>query len=185
MLVELMGRNAGWLTLHAGIASGSDIILIPEIPFDVQRVCEHCLDRSRHGKAFTIIAVSEGAKPLGGAAVVNRVVHDSPDPVRLGGVSEVLADEISRHTHLETRATILGHVQRGGTPCAFDRVLATTYGHAALNLVMAGQWNRIVVMQRGEITSVPITEVADQQRLVDPFDPLIMAARGVGTSFGD
>lgn len=185
MLVELMGRNAGWLALHAGIASGSDIILIPEIPFDVQRIGEHCLSRSRHGKAFTIIAVSEGARPVGGEATVNRVVHDSPDPIRLGGVSEVLADELSKRTHLETRATILGHVQRGGTPCAFDRVLATTYGHAALNLVMAGQWNRIVVMQRGEITSVPISEVADQQRLVDPFDPLIMAARGVGTSFGD
>jgi 6-phosphofructokinase 1 len=185
MLVEIMGRNAGWLALHAGLASGADIILIPEIPFDVEKVCEHCLLRSRHGKAFTIIAVSEGAAPRGGKATVNRVVHDSPDPIRLGGVSEVLADEISRRTHLETRATILGHVQRGGAPCAFDRVLATKYGHAAINLVMAGQWNRIVVMQRGEISSVPISEVADQQRLVDPFDPLIMAARGVGTCFGD
>lgn len=185
MLVELMGRNAGWLTLHAGIASGSDVILIPEIPFDVERICEHCLNRSRHGKAFTIIAVSEGAKPRGGKMTVNRVVHDSPDPIRLGGVSEVLADEISNRTHLETRATILGHVQRGGTPCAFDRILATEYGHAAMNLVMAGQLNRVVVMQNAQITSVPITDVADQQRLVNPDDPLITAARGVGTCFGD
>lgn len=185
MLVELMGRNAGWLTLHAGIASGADVILIPEIPYDVDRICDYCMFRSRHGKAFTILAISEGAKPRGGMATVNRVVHDSPDPLRLGGVSEVLADQISEHTHLETRATILGHVQRGGTPCAFDRVLATKFGHAALNLVIAGQYNRVVVTQSGEITSVPISDVANQQRLIDPFDPLITAARGVGTCFGD
>lgn len=185
MLVELMGRNAGWLTLHAGLASGADVILIPEIPYTLEAICEHCLSRSRRGKAFTIIAVSEGARPRGGEATVERVVADSPDPIRLGGVSGVLADQIGRRTHLETRATILGHVQRGGTPCAFDRVLATSYGHAALDLIAGGRFNRVVVMQDGRITSVPIGEVADKQRLVDAEHPLIAAARAVGTCFGD
>jgi 6-phosphofructokinase 1 len=114
MLVELMGRNAGWLTLHAGLASGCDIILIPEIPYDIDAVCEACERRSRKGKRFTLIAVSEGARPAGGQQTVDKIVHDSPDPVRLGGVSAVLAEEISKRTHLETRATILGHVQRAG-----------------------------------------------------------------------
>ena len=185
MLVEMMGRNAGWLTLHSGVASGADVILIPEIPYDVEKVATYCLERSRHGKAFTIIAVSEGAKPVGGDVVVDRVVHDSPDPIRLGGVSEVLSEQLAEATHLETRATILGHTQRGGTPCAYDRVLATQFGHAALKLVVADRWNRLVVMQDAAITDVPIQSVAGQQRLVPPDHPLLNAARAVGTSFGD
>jgi len=185
MLVELMGRNAGWLTLHTGVASGADVILIPEIPYTVETICEHCLSRSRQGKAFTIIAIAEGARSPEGKATVSRTVADSPDPVRLGGISQLLAGQIERRTHLETRATILGHVQRGGPPCAFDRVLATNYGHAAINLVLAGHLNRVVVMQDGHITSVPIGEVAGGQRLVDPHHPLITAARSIGTCFGD
>ncbi len=185
MLVEMMGRNAGWLTLHAGMASGADVILIPEIPFDVDGICKHCVERSRKGKAFTIIAISEGAKPLGGKQTVDRVVHDSPDPVRLGGVSEVLADEITRRTHLETRATILGHVQRGGTPVAADRVLATEFGLAAANLLATGQLNRLVVMKSGRITDAPLEAVANQQRLVPPDHSLIQAARAMGICMGD
>ena len=138
MLVELMGRNAGWLALHAGLASGADIILIPEIPYDLDAVCHECVERSRGGKRFTLIAVSEGAAAKGGKQVVEKIVHDSPDPIRLGGVSTVLADQISSKTHLETRATILGHVQRGGTPVAFDRVLATRFGYKAIELIAAG-----------------------------------------------
>ncbi len=185
MLVEMMGRNAGWLTLHAGMASGADVILIPEIPFHLDRVCEHCVARSQHGKAFTIIAVSEGAKPKGGKQVVDRVVHDSPDPIRLGGVSEVLAEQISERTHLETRATILGHVQRGGTPCAADRILATEFGLAATRLLAEGRFNRLVVMQKGRIADVPLTDAANRQRLVPPDHPLIQAARSIGICMGD
>ncbi len=185
MLVEIMGRNAGWLTLYAGIASGADIILIPELPFSLEAITEQCLARSRKGKAYTLIAVAEGAAPIGGQVVVDRVVHDSPDPIRLGGVSEVLCEQIAERTHLECRATILGHVQRGGTPCPYDRVLGTQFGHHAVELLMAGRYNRLVVMQKGELTSVPLAEVAGRQRTVSPDHPLITAARATGTSFGD
>ncbi len=115
MVVELMGRNAGWLTLHAGLASGADIILIPEIPYDLDIVADHCVARSKRGKRFTIIAVAEGAMPKGGQQVVDKIVCDSPDPIRLGGIGTVLAEQITAQTGLETRATILGHIQRGGT----------------------------------------------------------------------
>ncbi len=184
MLVETMGRNAGWLALHSGVASGADVVLIPEVPFDIDKVTEVCQARSFHGKAFTIVVVSEGAKPIGGDVVINRIVKDSPDPIRLGGISQVVADQITDKTKLETRTTILGHVQRGGTPCAYDRVLATIFGHVAMELAVKGQWNRMVAMQKGNIVSVPIEEVADRQRLVPMDHPLVAAAKGIGTSLG-
>lgn len=185
MIVELMGRNAGWLTLHAGLASGADVVLVPEIPYDIEAVCEACVQRSKRGKRFTLIAISEGARPRGGRQTVNRVVHDSPDPIRLGGVAEVLADQISQRTHLETRATILGHVQRGGTPIAFDRVLATQFGHKAVQLVATREWNQVVVMQQGRTTMVPIREVANRQRTVELDDPLLGMARALGVCLGE
>jgi len=185
MCVELMGRNAGWVALHAGVAGGADVILIPEIPYDIDVICEFCVERSLQGKNSTIIAVSEGAKPFGGEVVVNRVVHDSPDPIRLGGISAVLAEEIAKRTHLETRAVILGHVLRGGSPCAADRVLATQLGHAAMKLVADAQFNRMVAVKESRITHVPIEEVAGRQRLVHPGHPLIEAARAVETCFGE
>ncbi|MCH8808048.1 MAG: 6-phosphofructokinase [Planctomycetes bacterium] len=185
MLVELMGRNAGWLTLNAGVASGADIVLIPEIPYELDVVCQMCLERSRRGKRFTLIAVSEGARRKGGKQVVDKIVHDSPDPIRLGGVSTVLAEEISAATHLETRATILGHIQRGGTPVAFDRVLATTFGHKAIQMVALNEWNNVAVRQNGATTMAPIASVAEQQRTVPFDDPLIAMARAVGTCLGD
>ncbi|MBN2448563.1 MAG: 6-phosphofructokinase [Phycisphaerae bacterium] len=185
MLVETMGRNAGWLTLHAGLASGADIILIPEIPYSVDIVSETCLKRSRRGKRFTIIAISEGAKPKDGEQTVNKIVHDSPDPIRLGGVSTVLAEQISAKTGLETRATILGHIQRGGTPVAFDRVLAMRFGYKALELLVQGKLNQLVVLQHDDIRSVPISDVADQQRIVSCDHPLLAVARSVGTCMGD
>ena len=185
MLVELMGRNAGWLTMHAGIASGADVILIPEIPYDHDSICDTCGRRSKRGKRFTLIAVSEGAKPKGGQQVVNKIVHDSPDLVRLGGVSTVLAEQIAARTHQETRATILGHVQRGGTPIASDRVLATQFGHHAIQMVATHEWNRVVVMRNGRTDMVDIKAVANRQRVIEIDDPLIAMARAVGTCLGD
>ncbi len=185
MLVEMMGRNAGWITLHAGAASGADIILIPEIEYDLDKVCDTCLKRSRSGKAYTLIAIAEGARPRGGEVVVDHVVHESPDPIRLGGVSEVLCGEISEQTGLEGRATILGHVQRGGTPTARDRVLATQFGHRAVQLIDNREFNQMVCMQNGRMESIPISEVADQQRLVTIDHPLLQACRAIGVSFGD
>jgi phosphofructokinase-like protein len=185
MIVELMGRNAGWLALNAGVASGADVILIPEIPYDLGRVCEFCLGRSRHGKAFTIIAVSEGAKPRGGQQVINRVIADSPDPVRLGGIAHVLAEQIAQACGVEARATVLGHIQRGGSPCSFDRVLATQLGYTALKMLMAGSFGRMVAVQKAELTDVPLEEVAGKQRLVPLDYPLIAAARALRTCMGD
>ena len=185
MIVELMGRNAGWLTLHAGVASGADVILIPEIPYDLDAICEFCVRRNEGGKAFTIIAVSEGAKPAGGQQVIQRIVPDSPDPIRLGGIARVLTEQITERTDLDVRATILGYIQRGGTPCSYDRVLATRFGHLAVEMLMAGEYNRMVAVQDGQLTDVAIEEVADQQRLVPADHPLIAAARAVGTSMGE
>jgi len=133
MVVEVMGRNAGWLALSAGIASGSDVVLIPEIPYRLDKINELLIDRSRQGKRFSIICMSEGAKSTGGDVVVARTVEGSPDPIRLGGCSTLLANQIEQATGLETRATILGHIQRGGTPSARDRVLASLFGFHALN----------------------------------------------------
>jgi len=185
MLVEIMGRNAGWLTLHSAVASGADVVLIPEIPYDLEVVCDYCLRRSQYGAAFTIIAVAEGARRRGGEQVVDREIADSPDPKRLGGISRVLSEKIEERTGLESRATILGHVQRGGTPVAVDRVLGTTFGHHALERLMSGHVNEVVVMQKSEMTSVPLEKVAGQQRLVPTDHPLIAAARAVGCTFGD
>ncbi len=185
MIVELMGRNAGWLTLHAGLASGADVILIPEIPYKLDLVRDVCLRRSHYGKKFTIIAVSEGAKPEGGQQVVHRVVSESPDPIRLGGISAVLRRQLEEGTDLVCRETILGHVQRGGTPVATDRTLATLFGYKAMELLMAGRFNHMVAMQNNKVTSVPVEEVAGKQRTVLPDNPFIAAARAVGTSFGD
>ena len=185
MLVEVMGRNAGWIALYSGIASGADIILLPEIPFDYHKVCQKVVDRSKHHKRFSIVCVSEGAKPIDGEQVVDHYDHTSPDPIRLGGVSRMLADHIEKETGIETRTTILGHVQRGGTPVPEDRLLATAFGHAAVSKLMEGKQNRMVVMKGRTVTDIDLFEVANKQRLVPLGHPMIEAARDMDTSFGD
>ncbi len=185
MVVEVMGRNAGWLALHAGVASGSDIILIPEIPYDLEKVCEMLRVRAHRGKRFSIVCVSEGAKPRGGEVVVQRRVEGSPDPIRLGGISMKLAAEIESRTGVETRATVLGHIQRGGTPTAFDRVLATSCGRHALELAVGGARGQLVVWKEGRIGETAIDAVAGRQRKVPPDHDLVRTARAVGTGFGD
>jgi len=185
MVVELMGRYAGWIALHAGVAAGADVILIPEIPFRLEAVAEKCLQRSKVGKGFTIIAVGEGAVEEGGEMFVDEIVEDSPDPVRLGGVGKFVADRVEDMTGLDSRAIVLGHIQRGGTPTPFDRILATKFGHHAFELLMAGRFGRTVVQQGGKIDSVEIAEVADKVRTIPPDDPVMRAARSLGTCFGD
>lgn len=185
MVVEVMGRNAGWIALHAGVASGSDIILIPEIEFSLEEIARVCLARAQRGRKFTIVCASEGAKPKGGTQIVDRVIADSPDPIRLGGIGKWLADKIESMTEIESRYVVLGHVQRGGTPVAADRILATQFGHHAMRLLKDGARNRLVVMQGGHLRDVEITSAANKQRLVPPDHPLIEAARSVYTSFGD
>ncbi|MBN1846690.1 MAG: ATP-dependent 6-phosphofructokinase [Sedimentisphaerales bacterium] len=185
MIVEVMGRYAGWIALHAGVASGSDLILIPEIPYTLSSVCDCVVKRSRHGKRFSIITVAEGAKEKGGKMTVSRRIKNSPDPIRLGGIANKLAFDIEKKTKLECRSVILGHVQRGGPPSAFDRTLATSFGYYAIEQLMAGKRNRLVVRKRGELSTVPLSEVANKIRTIDPNHSLIQAARAVGTCFGD
>jgi len=185
MIVEVMGRNAGWISLYAGAASGSDVIIIPEIPYSLESICDFVKFRSKHGKRFSIVCIAEGAKPAGGGQVVARIDPTSPDPVRLGGVGEQLADDIERCTSIETRAIVLGHVIRGGTPIAADRVLGTQFGHHAIEVLLEGNRNRLVVMRNQQVTDVDIREAADKQRLVPRDHQLIRACEAVGTCLGE
>jgi phosphofructokinase-like protein len=185
MVIEVMGRNAGWIALHSGIAGGGDIILIPEIAYDLQCIIDKVKERNRTGKRFSIVVVSEGAKAIGGNVVIQRIIKESTDPIRYGGVGFLLGSQIEEMTGIETRAVILGHLQRGGTPTAHDRVLATRLGTKAVDLIVGGEFNCMVGVQCNSLVAVPLSEVAKGQRTVPPDDPLIMSARSIGTSFGD
>jgi 6-phosphofructokinase 1 len=184
-ILEVMGRTAGWLALTAGVAGGGDVILIPEIPYNLNAVCEKIRERSRKGKRFSIIVVSEGAKPVGGHVVVRERVRGSFEPVRLGGISAVLAKQIEEATDVETRYTILGHIQRGGTPTPFDRFLATQFATGAVELLARRQFNRMVCLRGGRIASVSLKISGAAPRLVSPRAPVIRMARSLGTIFGD
>lgn len=185
MVIEVMGRNAGWIALHSGVAGGGDIIIIPEIPYDVNIIAEKVRERNRRGKRFSIIVVSEGAKAVNGDIVVKRVVKKSPDPVRFGGIGFVLGSKIEELTGIETRAVVLGHLQRGGTPTPFDRVLATRLGTKAVEMLANHTYGCMVGVKGSSLVNVPLSEVATGQRRVELTDPLLESARSVGTSFGD
>ena len=185
MIVEVMGRYAGWIALHSGVASGADVILIPEIPFKLGSICRLVRERSNKGKRFSIVVVAEGAKPEGGKIVVARTVANSTDPVRLGGIGNVVAELITETTGLECRVTVLGHVQRGGTPTPFDRVLATRFGTHAMKLVAAGKFGRMVTFRNWQVTDTTLAKATARLKLVDPKGPMVNAARSVGTCFGD
>lgn len=185
MVLEVMGRYAGWIALHSGIAGGADVILIPEIPYDLDAVIHKIRDRQQHGKKFSIITVAEGAKPVGGQMTVARLVKGSFEPVRLGGVGEKLAREIEDRTGIESRCTVLGYLQRGGSPTAYDRVLSTRYGAAAVEACLDEKYNVMVSLQANEIVRVPIAKVASQPHQVPADSDIIRTAREVGISFGD
>ncbi|MEM9064476.1 MAG: ATP-dependent 6-phosphofructokinase [Planctomycetota bacterium] len=185
MVVEVMGRNSGWIALHSGVASGADVILLPEIEFDVDKICESIRERQRRGKKYSIVCVAEGAKPKGGEQIVHRVDPTSPDPIRLGGIADWLMHKIEDATKIESRHVVLGHTQRGGTPVAADRVLATQFGHHAMELLKDNAEGRMVAMQGFKLTDIPILECAGKQRLVPGDHHLVAAARSVATSFGD
>ena len=185
MIVEVMGRYAGWLALHAGVAGGGDIVLIPEIPFTIQAVAEAINHRRRRGKRFSIVVVAEGAAPQGGQRVVKKMVRGSHDPVRLGGIGNWLAAELEGKVAAEIRVTVLGHVLRGGIPTPFDRVLATCFGTEAFRLVHEGKFGKMVALHGAYIAAVPLAKAISRLKLVSRNDPLIRSARAVGTSFGD
>ncbi len=185
MVVEVMGRYAGWIALYAGAASGGDVILIPEIPYEMKYVYQKIRERNRLGKNFSIIVVAEGAKPKGGGLTVSRRVAKSTDPVRLGGIGFKIADDIERHLRIESRAIVLGHVQRGGAPTPFDRLLATQFGSHAVHMVLEEDFGRMVVYRNNAVSSVLLKEAAGSLKLVPVNHHLIVSARAVGTSFGD
>ena len=185
MIVEVMGRKAGWIALYSGVAGGGDIILIPEIPYDINAIVEKVKDRNRKGKRFSIMVVAEGARPKGGDVVVKRIIKGSPEPVRLGGISFVLGDQIEKMTGLDTRAVVMGHLLRGGTPVPVDRILATELGTKAMDMMQDKEFGHMVGVKGASFVSVPLRDVAKGFRAVPLDAPLIKSARSLGTSFGD
>jgi phosphofructokinase-like protein len=193
MVLEVMGRHAGWIALHAGIAGGGDVILIPEISWTFESVCQKVLEREREGKRFTLIVVAEGARlPDGG------LVHDGGAgkahasaaaserrQVRLGGIGEIVANEVAGRLKREVRALVLGHLQRGGTPTAFDRVLATQFGAHAVRLVHEGRFGQMVCYRPPDIASVAISQAISTPATIDPSHSAVQAARALGIGFGD
>jgi len=185
MIIEVMGRYAGWIALGAGLAGGADIILIPEIPFHWEVITQKVNERSTHGKRFSIVCVAEGAMCPEVGQVVKSFDEKRTDAKQLGGIGELVAKKITETTDLECRVTVLGHLQRGGSPTPFDRILATKYGSMACQLVAEGKFGRMAAWKNNQITSVPIKDAIAKQRLVSPDDDMVLAARAVGTCFGD
>jgi phosphofructokinase-like protein len=168
MVLEVMGRHAGWIATYAGMAGGADAILVPERPFDIADLCERLQRRHDRGRTFSIVVVAEGATPKGGGLSTTAKGTDAFGHERLGGIGGALADEVERITGFETRVTVLGHVQRGGTPCAYDRVLATRFGVGAMDAVNAGHFGVMVALRATEIVNVPLGEALREPKLLDP-----------------
>lgn len=185
MVLELMGRYAGWIALYSGLAGGADVILIPEIPWSIDKVAAKILDRKAQGKPFSIVVVAEGVKSPTGEHIIRQKVAGSVEQVRLGGIGQVVGSLIEEHTGLETRVTILGHIQRGGSPTPFDRVLATRFGVKAAELAIHGPHNVMVGLHGTSVDYVPMEKVIRDTRKVPPDGELVNAARAIGISFGD
>lgn len=184
MVVEVMGRDAGWIALHSGIAGGADVILIPEIPFKWEVVAEAIQARNKGGAKFSIIVAAEGAKPADGEQIFSRAGDGVTTVARLGGIGNVVAQHLEETTGLETRCTVLGHLQRGGGPTPFDRLLATRYGAAAVRLVADGKFGHMVALQGQEITAVPIADAIRVPKRVNPEGEKVRMARDMGMCFG-
>jgi len=183
IVLEVMGRYAGWIALEAGMAGSADVILIPEIPFSMDKVVGRLLERKKGGSKSSIVVVAEGAKPAGGEMSVREMAADGY-VLRLGGMGEKVADEIAKRAGIETRVTVLGHLQRGGSPCPFDRLLATRYGAAAVELIAQKKYGEMVSYQPPRITSVPLENAISNLKLVDPDGEMVRASEGMGVSFG-
>lgn len=185
MVVEVMGRYAGWIALHAGVSGSADVILIPEIPFDIDSVCAKIRDREARGRKFSVVVVAEGAMPKGGKRVVRGPAGRGGSPERLGGIAEQVADAIASRTGKETRALTLGHLQRGGSPTTFDRLLSLRFGAAAVRCVAAGRFGVMVALQPPTITAIPLTEALARPNLVPLDCDTILTARDLGICLGD
>jgi 6-phosphofructokinase 1 len=175
MVVEVMGRDAGWIALEAGIAGGAHVILIPEIPFTVENVCQFVKKREGFGKRFTIVVVAEGVKPP----------PELKDNRRAGSVGNLIGNAIAVRARKEVRVSVLGHIQRGGSPTPFDRILATRFGVAAVDLIAQGGFGKMVCLRNTRIEAVDIAQAIGQMKIVDPDGQLVQTARAIGVSFGD
>ena len=202
MVLEVMGRYAGWIALESAIAGGADVALIPEIPYDINKVAEKINNRRKRGKNFSVVVVAEGAKPLGGEITIKGTRHNGSgvDNTKLGGIGEKVAKQLQELTGLEARNTTLGYVQRGGTPTAFDRVLSTKYGTKAMELALEGKFGTLAVIKNGKLDSATLEEVVGKNtkigavsgnteesnlRRVTKDDDLVKTARYIGINLGD
>lgn len=199
MILEVMGRHAGWLALEGGIAGSADVILIPEIPYDIDKVSQHLIARYNRGSHFSILCVSEGAVPKGGEVTIKAIDNQKPDSERLGGIGDIVAEQlrqtVGRVTNQEVRNTTLGYIQRGGVTNTFDRVLSTKYGAHAVDMIASGRFGRMVTINDDKMCSVPIKEVVGSgetgetsrggARRVDPDGDLVNTAKDIGIAFGD
>ena len=202
MVLEVMGRYAGWIALESAISGGADVALIPEIPFDINSAAQKIINRKNRGKSFSIVVVAEGAKPKGGDIVVKGVRDNGAgvDNTKLGGIGEQVAKQLEELTGLEARCTVLGYMQRGGTPTAFDRVLSTKYGSKAMELALEGKFNVLTVIKDGKLNSVPLEDVVGNNKKVGAVsgntpesnlrkvtmdDELVKTARAIGINLGD
>lgn len=186
MILEVMGRNAGFIALESGIAGSADVILLPEIPYDINKIIEKIEERKREGKLFTIIVVAEGAKSKNGDVMVAKIVADSPDPIRLGGIGNKLAEDLEKMVNgREVRCTVLGHLQRGGITCTFDRILSTRYGVAAVELINNGNFGSMICLKGNKITYDSLENIIGNNKKVDPNGELVTIAKKIGISFAD
>ena len=185
MVLEVMGRYAGWIAVHAGISGGGDVILIPELPFRYESICAKIAEREREGKRFTLVVVAEGAREKGHDYVTAGALTAKDREVRLGGIGVMVAAEIERRTKKETRVCVLGHLQRGGAPTSFDRMLCTRFGARAVQLIAQEQYGCMVALRMPDIVAVKLTEAIGRLRTVPPEGELVQTARALGISFGE
>jgi 6-phosphofructokinase 1 len=183
IVVEVMGRYAGWIALTAGLAGGAHVVLIPEIEYDIHHVVEAFHRRHGRGVTYSLVVVAEGAKPKGGVLSV-VTPGDVTKQEKLGGAGQYLVDQITATTEYEVRATVLGHIQRGGAPCAFDRELATRYGVKAVDMIADGKYAHVAALENGKLVAKPIEKAIKKLKLVDPAGDLVRTARGVGIELG-
>lgn len=185
IVVEVMGRDAGWIALYSGLAGSADVILIPEIPFDIERVCDKVRDREAAGREFSIVCVAEGAMAAGGEMVTKTVHGGGDDQQRLGGLGDMVAREIARRTGKETRSLTLGHLQRGGTPTSYDRVMSLRFGAAAVRCVARGRFGTMVALDPPHVRAIPLAEALANLKVVPVDGDIVMTAQALGVSLGD
>jgi len=183
MILEVMGRHAGWIAIEAGIAGGADVILIPEIPYDINKVAQKIMERKNEGKGFSIIIVSEGARAIG-EETEDTADRNNSRHARLGGIGNKIAEQIENLTSIDTRVTVLGHLQRGGRPVPYDRILSTRFGVEAVELINREEYGKMVTLQGNRVVAVPLEEVVDTLKTIQPDSELINIAKSVGVSFG-